>query len=272
MLNRRLEGGIPFQWHHHPEFELTLTLNSTGQRFIGNHSAGYTDGDLVLVGPNLPHTWVSGAALSEDAPHVALVIWFHPSWAEQVCDTFIEFKSIANLLARGARGLAFSQEVAREIRPMIERFFEAENQQRLTLFLEILIALERDHDAEPLANAPAEPVLTHGSRDRIDRVLTHIHTHYQRPIPLAELAQIAALSTSGLHRLFARQTGKRISDYITQMRIGEASARLLAGREPVAHIAHEVGYASLAHFNRQFKTAHGQTPRQYRARFANLTR
>ena len=36
-LNRRLEDGIPFQWHHHPEFELTLTLNSRGQRFIGDH-------------------------------------------------------------------------------------------------------------------------------------------------------------------------------------------------------------------------------------------
>ena len=59
MLDRRLDDGIPFQWHHHPEFELTLTLNSRGQRFIGDHIGDYDDGDLVLVGPNLPHTWVS---------------------------------------------------------------------------------------------------------------------------------------------------------------------------------------------------------------------
>lgn len=55
-LNRRLDNGIPFQWHHLPEFELTLTLNSRGQRFVGDHVAEYDHGDLVLLGPNLPHT------------------------------------------------------------------------------------------------------------------------------------------------------------------------------------------------------------------------
>ena len=82
MLNRRLQHGIPFQWHHHPEYELTLTLNSRGQRFIGDHVGDYDDGDLVLVGPNLPHTWFSQGKLVENEPHVALVVWFHPDWAE----------------------------------------------------------------------------------------------------------------------------------------------------------------------------------------------
>ena len=59
MLNRRLDEAIPFQWHHHPEFELTLTLNSRGERFIGDHVGSYEPGDLVLVGPNLPHSWAS---------------------------------------------------------------------------------------------------------------------------------------------------------------------------------------------------------------------
>ena len=63
MLNRRLPDGIPFQWHYHPEFELTLTLNSRGQRYIGDSIANYDDGDLVLLGPNLPHTWCSSERL-----------------------------------------------------------------------------------------------------------------------------------------------------------------------------------------------------------------
>src|SRR5690348_16611622 len=75
MLNRRLDADIPFQWHHHPEYELTLTLNSRGQRFIGDHIGSYEDGDLVLIGPNLPHTWSSTGKLDVDAPHVALVMW-----------------------------------------------------------------------------------------------------------------------------------------------------------------------------------------------------
>ena len=80
MLNRRLQDGIPFQWHHHPEFELTLTLNSRGLRFIGDQVGEYDDGDLVLLGPNLPHTWASREAVRAGEPHVALVLWFDSDW------------------------------------------------------------------------------------------------------------------------------------------------------------------------------------------------
>ena len=58
-LDRRLEHGIPFNWHHHPEMELTLTLNCIGQRFVGDSVSSFGDGDLAMVGANLPHTWTS---------------------------------------------------------------------------------------------------------------------------------------------------------------------------------------------------------------------
>ena len=89
MLNRRLRDGIPFQWHHHPEFELTLTLNSRGLRFIGDHVGEYDDGDLVLLGPNLPHTWASREAVRAGEPHVALVLWFDLEWAQRVTAGFV---------------------------------------------------------------------------------------------------------------------------------------------------------------------------------------
>jgi hypothetical protein len=67
---------FPFNLHYHPEFELTLTLNSIGERFIGDHVAHYGDGDLILVGPNLPHAWQSRTTVCPDQPHRAVVVWF----------------------------------------------------------------------------------------------------------------------------------------------------------------------------------------------------
>jgi hypothetical protein len=74
LYDRQLPA-FPFNWHYHPEFELTLTPNSVGERFVGDHVARYGDGgDLVLVGPNLPHAWQSRATVQADAPHRALVV------------------------------------------------------------------------------------------------------------------------------------------------------------------------------------------------------
>lgn len=265
-LNRQLEAGIPFQWHHHPEYELTLTLNSRGQRFIGDHVGAYDDGDLVLIGPNLPHTWCSREKIATEKPHIALVVWFQSDWTERLTQDCVEFSSIQSLLLRARRGVHFSRSAASAVRSKLESLFSCPATERLLIFLGIL---------HRLANAKAEDLASHGplptalqeSRERIDRILGHMHANYAEPVNLTELAEIAALSQSGLHRLFVKHTGKTISDYLAALRIGDACARLNGTTQPVNFIADEVGYPSLANFNRQFRALKGMTPREYRNRF-----
>jgi AraC-like DNA-binding protein len=267
MLNRRLDAEIPFQWHHHPEFELTLTLNSRGQRFIGDNTASFGDGDLVLVGPNLPHTWSSNDKIDPDRPHVALVMWFSAQWAAALGDAFVELGHVVAMLERGAAGLSFSPGCAGRVRPAIEDLFTRPPDERLLRLIEVLSVLARDATSETLASRMVVARPADGDRARIDRVLDHIHLNYASGVAIGDLADIAALSPSGLHRLFRRHMRLSISDYLIRMKIGEACAMLTATAKPVAHIADAVGYNSLANFNRQFKALKGLTPRLYRQRF-----
>lgn len=271
MLNRRLDDAIPFQWHHHPEFELTLTLNSSGQRFIGDHVGEYSDADLVLIGPNLPHTWASREKINPDQPHVALVLWFHPDWVEKTIGAVIEFSGIQALLTRASRGLYFSPKVAALVRNDYQDLFQQPPIERLMTLFRVLNYLALDTTSQALASVAVTQNEPTKHRERIDRVLNHIHTHYTRVISINELAAIAALSVSGVHRLFGKHTQTTISDYLMQLRIGDACARLSGSNQPIAHIAESVGYSTLANFNRQFKTLMLMTPSKYRSHFRRTT-
>ena len=270
MLNRRLQDGIPFQWHHHPEFELTLTLNSRGLRFIGDQVGEYDDGDLVLLGPNLPHTWASREAVRAGEPHVALVLWFDAEWAQRVTAGFVEFRKVDDLLARARRGLRFSGRLSTEIREGYTRLFEQPPVERLLGLMGLLNHLAHDGSGRPLASDVFRPSPHTDNRERIDRVLAHIHEHYTQELTLPELADVAALSVSGLHRMFRKHARTNVSEYITRIRVGDACARLASTEQPIAHIADAVGYGTFANFNRQFKRLTSMTPRDYRANFQRV--
>lgn len=267
MLNRRLDDGIPFQWHHHPELELTLTLNSRGHRFIGDHVGTFDGIDLVLVGSNLPHTWSSSEKLDPALPHVALVVWFRQEWIETITRASVELGAIAALVAKAGTGLRFSTASAVALAGDFEKLFELPAPERLLSMLAILGRLANDAEAEPLSSEALVPMERDAGAERIDRMLTHIHQSYAREVRLEELAGIAALSVSGTHRLFRRHMRTTISDYIIRLRIGDACARLSGTSQPIQHIASAVGYGSLANFNRHFRRLRGMAPRDYRARF-----
>lgn len=268
-LNRTLDNGIPFQWHHHPVFELTLTLNSQGQRYIGDHVGTYGDKDLVLVGPNLPHTWYSQSKIDQEAPHTALVIWFRPDWAAQISTTFAEFERLPDFLRRASGGLKFSSAVAQLITGEFQDFFLAPPRQRLLLFFSIISGL-LDDEGERLGRYAAAALSSKDNEVRIDRILTHIHAHYVGNLQMSELADIAAISLSSLHRLFTKHTGMPVTEYIAKMRTGEACARLSGTSQPIAYIADAVGYGTIANFNRQFRSLKGMAPREYRDLFRGL--
>ena len=268
-LNRRLDDEIPFQWHCHREYELTLTLNSRGQRFVGDHVGPYGDGDLVLLGPNLPHTWASSARIVDAVPHVALVMWFRSEWIDQLVASVAELSMLQPLLGEACRGVRFSDVGAALVRPTIESMAELPAARRLVALLDVLVALPCDADRALLASPSCgQPPFAGADRPRIERVLDHVHAHYQERLTIEALAELAHLSPSGLHRLFRRHTRMTPLAYVTQLRIGRACQLLISTAQPIAHIACSVGFDNLSNFNRQFRALKQATPREFRRKLA----
>src|SRR5580698_3861513 len=89
LFDRRLPS-IPFEWHYNSEYELTLTLNSRGQRFVGDNISRYDNGDLILIGPRIPHTWCSSEDVRAGFPHRAVVLWFSEEFVQSLIRPHVE--------------------------------------------------------------------------------------------------------------------------------------------------------------------------------------
>jgi len=258
LLERRLEDGIPFEWHHHPEFELTLTLGSCGQRYIGDSIEHYGDYDLVLVAPNVAHSWASRALLDGGRIHHAIVVWFTPQWLETLLAAMPELAPLSRFLGVH-QGLCFRTPTVHAVKARMLALPDATPAQRVMALLQILLILSADTRAVELSTV-------HTADPRILRVAEYLQAHFDQPMSLPALAQMAYLSTSALSRAFVRNLRMSVTHYVRRLRIGKACSLLIMTDTPVAVIAREVGYANLSLFNRQFQQLKGLTPREFRKR------
>jgi len=262
VYNRQIPA-IPFEWHHHPEYELTLTLNSRGWRFIADHIGPYDSQDLVLVPSDMPHTWASTSAIDENRPHTAVVVWFTGTWALRLAEVCPEFSGLRRLLKRAATGLSFLQPAGARMESRLPELLSDSPRRRLETALELLSELA-DIEAAPLATQiTARPEASIESA-QLTRVLNLLHKRFAESIRVEDLCAVGNLSPRSLHRLFVRHVGENLSDYLGRLRIGRACMLLVETDRPISVIASEAGFANLSNFNRRFREARRMTPKDFR--------
>ena len=264
-LDRRLQDGIPFEWHHHPEYELTLTLNSVGHRYVGDSIEPYGHGDLVLLGSNIPHSWHSERSLDSSNPHRALVCWFDDAWIERLIAQFPELHRIKELAERAGCGVVFGEQAALIAGSMLAHFSEMSDDARSIQLLAVLQRLSRDENMRLIS--PSSQTFDVGREPRLDGVLSYLHEHYAESVSIETLASMACVSDSAFHRMFRRHMQATPLAYVARLRIGRACALLIEGKLKISAIADVVGYESLAQFNKEFRKQKGMTPREFGAKF-----
>jgi AraC-like DNA-binding protein len=95
-----------------------------------------------------------------------------------------------------------------------------------------------------------------------------IRERFSDPVSLAEIAEAVELSRERLSRLFHETLGITFSDYLNEVRLGEARQQLARQTNKITDIAYASGFQSLSQFNRRFRAAEGMSPSQYRKRHA----
>jgi AraC-like DNA-binding protein len=260
LCRRRADSSFGFYWHFHPEIELTLIVRSRGRRFVGDSIEPYEDGDLVLVGPNLPHTWSSDPA--RKGRHEAVFCQFSREFLKSP-----ELAGVGRLFDRSARGLRFTGRTQKSVARRLEGLDGVPGLRRLAGLLEILDELARSTESRALSGRGYVPALRSGDAERIDRVCRFLNGRFTEGVTLAEAASVAHLSIPAFSRMFRRTTGRTLVAYLNELRTGLACRELMETGRAVSDIAYDSGFNNLSNFNRRFRSLKGLSPREYREAF-----
>jgi AraC-like DNA-binding protein len=256
----------PF-WHFHPEIELVFIKGGSGKRHIGNHLSYYQSGDLVLIGSMLPHAGFTNRLTGNESE---TVIQFNNDCFGSAFFDLDEMQDIRQLLERAKSGIAFQGKAKQEIGAKIEKLVKMDKFSKLIGLLRILQDMAWTEEYAILNADGYTFEVESTDNDRINVVYSYVKTHFQRPIPLDEISDIANMTSPSFCRYFKRVSGKKFTRFVNEIRIVHACKLLTEQQLSISDIAFESGFNNFSHFNRLFKDITKKSPSAYRKQFVKI--
>lgn len=254
--------------HQHKEFELNFIEHGSGvRRIVGDSVEEIADYELVLIGgENLEHVWEQGKCTSKDIREITIQ-FSHEIFSGELLSRN-QFASIRRMLGRAEHGLAFPMSAIMKVYYVIDTL--AAEQDRFVQFLKFLYLLyELSISDEPRVLASSS--FAHSSKStesrRVQKVKQYISDNYNKPLTLSDMSALVGMSPVAFSRFFKVRTGRTLSDYIIDIRLGFAARMLVDSTKNISEICYECGFNNLSNFNRTFKAKKGFTPRDFRAMF-----
>ncbi len=264
----RTKTSFDFPIHYHEEFELNFIKNAKGaKRVIGDHMEEIGEYELVLIGPNLQHTWYTNKCTSQEITEVT--IQFHKDLFDEKFLRRNQLSFIRTMLDNALRGLLFSFETSSLLAHRLLRLNKKDGFESLSELMSILHELSISRNTRILSNSTFNNIdhIAYNSR-RIEKVMEYMNVHFEEPISLADMANLTNMAESAFSRFFKTRTGMTFIDSLTEIRLGHASRMMIATTKSVSEIAYETGFTNISNFNRIFKKKKGCTPKEFKKSYS----
>ncbi|MBK0369182.1 AraC family transcriptional regulator [Flavobacterium agrisoli] len=251
----------PNNWHYHPEIELLYINEGSGKRQIGSHVSDFENGDLVLIGSNLPHCGLGNVDSSKVASSTIHIK--HDFLGNEFFDK-PEMKNCHNLFKQAKSGLVFTGETKISVGKKIEAMENQSPFQRLISLLTILNELEFSNEFELLNADSFSLQMQVQDNDRIDVVFNFIKDNFQEPISLEEISGMVSMTEPSFCRFFKKITNKTFTNFVNEYRLAHASKLLAEKSISINEVCYESGFNNFSHFSKLFKAYTGKSAMQYR--------
>lgn len=264
---RYLEHGSPhslIRWHFHDEYELHLITSTSGKMFVGDYIGQFEPGNLCLIGPRLPHNWISTDDVEKGKELRDKVVLFKGEPLRDSVAFIPELKGVLTLLDNANQGIEFYS-ISQDTEFMMEQIKNSKGLDRLALFIKLLSILANNPNYRILSSVRFQNQDNDQESDQISKIIDVISDNYATTFNMSDIADQFGMSESRFSRFFRRRTGNTFTDFVNRLRINKACQLLLETDLYVSTICYKVGFNNVANFNRRFMEIRGMTPREFRA-------
>lgn len=257
-------------YHYHPEYELACIAAGQGNVLIGSSLEAFGPGHCALIGPNIPHYYVSARPRSGGELSRSRVIKFSADCLGEGFFDRPDMAQVRQLLDLSRHGVRFLPTDAQRLECLAEELFAASGSRRTARFLGLLCELAVC-DRRLLLDLPYHANPNDVYSARINLAIDYINLHLKEKLTVGEVSRVAMLSSATFGRHFYRIMQKTFSQYLIELRLGLACGLLQNTSASVAEVCYDSGFTNLSNFNRMFLKKMRVTPRKYRNNLHRLT-
>ena len=253
-------------WHFHPHYQLFTVIKGTGTRFIGDDIRHFNVGDTVFLAPNMPHLWRSDREYFEKDSQLmteGIVVYFKEDFLGSEFFEKSEMYDIKTLLKKSERGLDLTGQLKEELVDDLKNLPVDSGFQGIIKILSILDKLSKSTDYQYIASTTYSNTHKISETERMRLVHEYVLKHFKENINLSTVASLSNMTDAAFCRYFKSRTNKTFSDFVKEIRIGNACKMLQDENKSISQTCYESGYNTVSNFNNQFKSLKGVSPKQY---------
>jgi len=261
LYNLNETGSFPF-WHIHPEFEIVYIKQGCGSRHIGNHYSTYNNGDLIVLGPGIPHSNFGNTDFPKS--NFEIIVQINAYLLKNNVFQLHEFQIIQKLFTNANHAISFYGNTKLKVAKLLNRLVKAEPFNKIILLMQILFELAKSNEYT-LLNASSLALETHSNDyNRLSKIFAWVGKNYNNKIELEDIANYVGLTRNSFCRFFKNLTGKTFTQYLNEYRINKVCELMISENRNIKNIILECGFNEPTYFHRLFKKLKKFTPAEYK--------
>ncbi len=259
-------NGTKMEYHYHEFCKLVLLISGQGEYTVEDRHYTLQAGDVLLVGSHQVHR----PEFAEGVEYERIIFYIAPEFLKKQSAG----EGSLELLFDGKKGHVmrlkehryqklFAQ--AKELEAELTGEASGRNIMANCLLLQLLVKLLRYREKTEVQTAE-QPVV---SDERIGRMLAYIDSHFTENLTVEELAELFFISKYHMMRLFRKETGQAVYEYITERRLFFARELIRQG-VPATESCFSAGFGSYSSFTRSYGKRFGTTPTGRNGRYISM--